>query len=374
MTESVTHSLPVKRRWPSLLLGGLVSLIALWLLLRRDLGGVQDELTHARYWAVIPCLLVSVFGLWLRSIRWRVLLPGRLSIGHSFHILNVSYFVNAVLPLRVGELVRAGLAARLDPPVPVLTSLSTILVERLLDTLAVFALIGITLAVLPAGFEVGLLGLILGSGALAGVIVLAVFAARPMWARILFERIVLGGAARFVPVLQRPTLKLRLAECLDHLLDGIAPLASVRAALLALVWTAAAWAVSVIAGYTLLFALFDDPTWAAAMAFVALASFAIAVPAVPGNLGPFEAAVVFALASADLVGTMTDPRAVAFALLLHVVNLVTYIGAGLLGLWAEDVRLADVTRVAQQLRLNHAAQSPQGGRKNAVDTPLTPSP
>ena len=49
---------------------------------------------------------------------------------------------------------------------------------------------------------------------------------------------------------------------------------------------------------------------------------------------------------------------IAFALLLHVVNLVTYIGAGLLGLWAEDVKLGDVTRAAQQIALNPAAQSP----------------
>jgi uncharacterized protein (TIRG00374 family) len=349
MTESVTRPTPhrTKRRWPGMLLGALVSVVALWLLLRRDFGGVQDELAHARYWTVLPCLIVSVIGLWLRSIRWRVLLPGRLSAAHSFHILNVSYFINAVLPLRVGELARAGLAARLDPPVPVLTSLSTILVERLLDTLAVFALIGITLAMLPTGFEVGVLGIVLGVGALVGVTVLAVVAARPAWAHRLLDEV-----GRYVSIFRRPALR----TWLDHLLDGIAPLASLRSALLALGWTVFAWAVSVIAGYVLLFAIFDDPTWAAAMALVGLASFAIAVPAVPGNLGPFEAAVVFALASADLVPTMTAAPAIAFALLLHVVNLVTYIAAGLFGLWAEDVRLADVARTARHIQINHAPQ------------------
>jgi len=41
---------------------------------------------------------------------------------------------------------------------------------------------------------------------------------------------------------------------------------------------------------------------------------------------------------------------VAFALLLHVVNLGTYILMGLIGLWAENVSLGDVTRAAQALR------------------------
>ena len=92
----------MKKRWPSLLLGLAVSIIALVYLFRRDLGGVRDELASARYWTVLPVMAISLLGLWLRSIRWRVLLNGRLSPGESFHILNISYFVNGVLPLRVG--------------------------------------------------------------------------------------------------------------------------------------------------------------------------------------------------------------------------------------------------------------------------------
>jgi uncharacterized protein (TIRG00374 family) len=331
----------MRKRWPSIILGLAVSVIALGYLFRRDLGGVQDELLGARYWTVIPCIALSTIGLWLRSLRWRVLLDRRISHRDSFHILNVSYFVNGVLPLRVGELVRAVLAARLDPPVQVLTSLSTILVERLLDTLAVFALIGLTLAILHAGLQIGLVGVVLGIGSVTGVMVLAVFAARPDWAHRLLDLV-----GRIVPPLRRPSLH----RWLDHLLDGIRPLASARATLLAVGWTAAGWTMSVIAGYALLYAIFDRPTWTASMAMIALASFVVAVPAVPGNLGPFEAAVVFGLASAHLVPNATAAPAVAFALLLHVVNLLTYISLGLIGLWVENVSLGEVTRAAQSLR------------------------
>lgn len=324
-----------------------MSAVALAYLFRRDLGGVKDELLHAHYWAVIPCVIVSVIGLWLRGMRWRVLLGGRIAPDHSFHILNVSYFINGVLPLRVGELARSVLAARLDPPVPVLTSLSTILVERLLDTLAVFVLVGLTLAFLPVGLHIGVVGGVLGVGAVIGVIALAVFAARPAWAHTLLDTL-----ARIVPLLRRPSFH----RWLDHLLDGIAPLASFRAMLLIVTWTAVAWTASVIAGYALLYAIFPHPTWVAAMALIALASFVVAVPAVPGNLGPFEAAVVFGLASAKLVPSATAAPAVAFALLLHVVNLFCYISTGLVGLWFEDVSLGEVTRAAQGLRARQAAE------------------
>jgi uncharacterized protein (TIRG00374 family) len=340
----------MKKRWPSLALGLAVSVIALAYLLRRDLSGVQNELLHAHYWTVIPCIAASVIGLWLRSLRWRVLLGGRIA-PRRFHVLNVSYFINGVLPLRVGELARAALAARLDPPLPVLTSLSTILVERLLDTLAVFALVGITLAILPVGLEIGVAGAVLGIGAVTGVIVLAVFAARPAWAHRLLDR-----TGKWAPPLRRPALH----TWLDHLLAGIMPLASLRATLLAVAWTAVAWTVSVMAGYILLYAIFDHPTWVASMAMVALASFVIAVPAVPGNLGPFEAAVVFGLAGAELVPDTADSRAVAFALLLHVVNLATYIATGLIGLWVENVGLSELTQAAQSLRSRPSAPEVEG--------------
>ncbi len=329
------------RTWPSLVIGALVSAVALGYLLRRDLSGIHDELRGANYWMLFPFFAVSVAGLGLRAVRWRVLLDERLALPRSFHILNVSYFINGVLPLRVGEVARAVLAARVDPPVPVLTSASTIVVERLLDTLMVFALIGLTLALIPAGLEIGVVGVLLGVGTVIGVVVLAVTAARPAWAHA-----ALTLAGRAIPALRRPALR----RWLDHLLAGITPLADPRRALALAGWTAAGWTMSVVAGYILLIAMFDEPTWAASLAMVALASFAIAVPAVPGNLGPFEAAVVFGLASAGLVSKPTDAPAVAFAILLHVLNLLTYISMGLLGLWAEGVSLGEIVRAARALR------------------------
>ncbi len=331
----------MKKRLPSLVLGLAVSIIAMAYLLRRDLGGVRDELLHAHYWLILPCLLFTAAGLWLRAMRWRVLLNNRLSFKDSFHIMNVGYFMNAVLPLRIGEVARAFLATQADPPVRVLTSLSTILVERLIDTLAVFVLIGLILAILPVGLEIGIAGIVLGVGAVIGIIVLAIFAAKPAWAHR-----VLDGGGRIIPFLRRP----RFHEWMDHLLDGIAPLRSVRAMLLTLGWTALAWATSVAAGYALLYAIFDKPTWVASMAMIAFASFAVAVPAVPGNLGPFEAAIVFGLAAANLVDHASDAPAVAFALLLHVVNAGSYILFGLAGLWAKGVNLGDVLAAAQALR------------------------
>lgn len=329
------------RRWPSVLLGLVVSVVALGYLLRRDLSGVRDELAAANYLAVIPTVALTVLGLWMRSERWRVLLDYRLGHADSFHILNISYFLNGVLPLRIGELGRAALATRVDPPVSVLTSLSSVVVERLLDTLAVFILVGLTLLSLPTDLEIGLMGLAMGALAVIGVIMLAIFAAHPAWAHTLLETL-----GRVIPLLRRPTFH----GWLDQLLDGIKPLSSWRSMALVAGWSGVSWLSSVVAGYIMLFAVFDEPTLVASMAMVSLASFVIAVPAVPGNLGPFEAAVAFGLAGVGLVDEPSAAPAVAFAILLHVVNLLTYIGVGLVGLWVQDVNPGELTRTARSLR------------------------
>ncbi len=68
-----------------------------------------------------------------------------------------------------------------------------------------------------------------------------------------------------------------------------------------------------------------------------------------------------------MVAEASDPPAVAFALLLHAVNLLTYISTGLVGLWAQDVSLGEVTRAAQLVRSRQRAES--GDPAIAKETP-----
>jgi hypothetical protein len=91
-------------------------------------------------------LFFLLLGLVTRALRWQVLLNGSLVLHRAFSIMNVAYLVNGVLPLRLGEVARVYLTTRLPKPIPVLTTTSTIIVERLLDLLAVVMLMSLALA------------------------------------------------------------------------------------------------------------------------------------------------------------------------------------------------------------------------------------
>jgi uncharacterized protein (TIRG00374 family) len=65
-----------------------------------------------------------------------------------FQVILIGFAVNNVLPLRLGELVRTFLLRRSDN-VPIASSLATILIERLLDVVALCGIMTLVLVWVP---------------------------------------------------------------------------------------------------------------------------------------------------------------------------------------------------------------------------------
>lgn len=331
------------KKWLTFGLGAVVSMGIFVALVGSELDAVQNELARARYIYLLPCALLLFAGLLTRAMRWHILLDKKVSVWHSFHIMNVGYFVSSILPFRIGDFARAWLTSRLKPPVSGFTSLSTIVVERLVDLLFVVLVLGVCLAVLDVPSEVTSVGVLMGTAALVALITLSIFSARPALAKSISNWV-----ESWLPILRR----LKLDERLDHILIGFAPIGRPKTALTVFFWTAFSWFFSILAGYALLFMLFDKPSIEAAALFVVLGSFSVALPAVPGNLGPFEGAVVGGLWIAGLIDKATAPEnapAIAFAAILHALLIALYIIFGLIGLYVEHTSVRQVRRGASTL-------------------------
>jgi glycosyltransferase 2 family protein len=338
LTVDEVHQL---KHWRIGLLGVVVSLLAIYLIVSQvDLNRLGVALRTARYEYVLPAALLLVAGLATRAARWRVLLSGALPLGRAFSITNVSYLVNGLLPLRIGEVARAVLANRVTPPVPVLKSASSIIVERMLDLLAVLVLLGFALASGPAlPQEYRSAALVTIPLLLAGFGVLIVLASQRRRVEV-----ALGALVEWVPALQ----KLNVAAWSSHFLDGLLPLTQPGLLLRALLWTGASWGLSLAAGYILMFAFYDQADWATTALYIAAAAFVIAVPAVPGNIGTYEWAIMLALAAMGL-GEPTDPVNVSFAVVVHALNLAVYAVMGTLGFVQEGISLGQLTAEAEKL-------------------------
>jgi hypothetical protein len=326
------------------LLGAVVSVLAIYFIVSQiNLNDVGYALARARYSYLLPTFLLLVAALVPRALRWRILLSGGLPLGRTFSIMNVGYLVNGLLPLRMGEVARAYLATRATPPVPVFRTASTLIVERLLDLIAITVIIFLALAAGPVPNELRAAAMVAAPLVLLGFLSLVFLAGQ----RHLAQRSLAWIVARFAHT-RLGSVAPRLADWFGHFLDGLRPLTQPRALAAVLFWTAVSWGISASAGYILMLAFYDHASWSVTGLYIAAAAFAIAVPAVPGNLGPYELSILVAMRA---LGYGEPPETtVAFAVSVHAINLLVHAITGVLGFIHEGISLEQLSQGVQAMQ------------------------
>jgi hypothetical protein len=270
--------------------------------------------------------LAAALGLYtlataLRGERWLRLTRragARLGRADAYAITTVGYMGNNALPARAGDLLKSVLSSR-QAGTPTADGFGTLVAERVLDAVAlvlVFAMLVTTLS-LPLGVKGWMLALVVGG------LLVAIIAA---W--------LLGrdtGAGQ------------RLQELAARLLTPTRRLWSpAGAALLALsvvLWLVEGSVYAVlgaVAGLHL--------TLVGGLYVMALANLVALVPAAPGYVGTFDAAVILAV---RLVAGGTHAAALAYAV---VVRFVLFVPITVVGLIALVVRYGGVRRISVALR------------------------
>lgn len=259
--------------------------------------------------ALAAALALYAVATLMRGERWLRILHragvGEASRGDAYALVPIGYMGNNVLPARGGELLRTfllGGRARATKR----TVLGTILAERVLDALA----LGVILVVLAAGLFRRLPtpseGLLLAGGALLALLVLAAVVA-------------------FV----------RYRERLVFVLRALAPMAAPSRQLLSvfglvlLVVSLLIWCVEASVYLEVGRAIGVGLSLRDGLAVVAFTNAAALVPAAPGYIGTYDAAVIFAV---DAVSTAAKSSVLAYLLLLRFVLFIpiTIAGFGLL--------------------------------------------
>ncbi len=320
------------RRTVFLIASVLVSALFLWLALRDvPLAAVAASIAQANLFWILVALAAITIGMWTRAVRWRGLLGARtIPQTQAFYMVAIMFLLN-LLPLRAGEVARSALATRFG--VPVVMAATSIVVERLIDTLLVVISLSLAFSQLASVPEAATKAAALfGIASVVGFIVLIVFARRPQLAHRLLALI-----ERILPFVKR----LPLGRLLDLVLEGLQPLTHARSAAHAIGWTLISWTFSLATFYTLEIALgTGDPSqrFMIAVLGVGLASFSIAIPVSIASIGPFEAAVIV---SGQMVG-LPDVTATSLGFLFHGVTILGYAIWGGLGLVIMGVSLSDV--------------------------------
>jgi uncharacterized protein (TIRG00374 family) len=120
------------RAWIGIAISGVFLYVAFR---GQDLGEIRDSLRTVNLWWLWPALTVYFVGVWIRAVRWSILLKPiapNVTSRSLFPKVIVGYMANNVLPLRTGELVRSYLVGK-QTGVRKTSVLATIAVERIFD-------------------------------------------------------------------------------------------------------------------------------------------------------------------------------------------------------------------------------------------------
>lgn len=310
--------------------GLLVSAVSVILVARSvDLEEAGQLIARAEAGPLIAALAIFLVGVGIRFAIWRTLLPprpdgSRVSAARLAPILMVGLLGNALLPARLGEVIRAYLVARREG-IAFGGALGSVALERVLDTatLAVMAF----LAAIGAGAAVWIVqgtGLLAAAG-IALVVALATTGLRPL----------LGLLNRLSPIGMLAVPVAAVYSRLDRFVEWSGGAHRRRAMATTLGLSAAAWLCNAAMFWMVGKALGASISPVDALLIMAVTVLATAIPSAPAYVGTFELAAVAVATSLGL----SAETALALAVLAHVLGLLptaiggaaslAYLGGGL---------------------------------------------
>lgn len=304
------------RRRIYFLIGLAISAILVWFLFRNiDTPQLWAALQQANYWWFLPTVVFIVFTMYQRAYRWNLMLAPikKVEFKNLLAATCVGFMANNVLPLRMGEFVRAYSLASQDKGITKSASLATIFVERMVfDLVALLLIFGGVLAFSSTlAYHIDqrtILGIYISIGiAFVGMLLMILLAIRPKsvgesLAKYLF----------FLPENAKEFIK----EIILRFSRGLEFLRNIRAVLSITFQTLLIWILMGVSNYFVFAAFGFDLPLDAAFVLLVVVSISILLPSSPGFVGVYHVGVVWSL---SLYGIEREP-ALSCAIVLHVVQ------------------------------------------------------
>ncbi len=308
--------------------GALISIIAIAAILYFvDLNRLVEAIRNANYWLLGLSVAMGIIWMFIRTVTWRTILQEKASLKDTFLVLCEGYFLNNILPFRLGEIGRAFLLGR-RANLKFMEVLPTIVLERAFDLAfsAAILLSALPFVINASGAEN--ISIAVGILVVIGLLTLYILARNRDWAIKQLHRL--------------PWLEKAGGQFLPPFFDGLAILTDGWRFLRTLGLMAFNWFWAIIQFYITLKAFFPAAQLPWALFGLGAAAFGGAVPSAPGAVGTYEAA----LGAALTLVTSDEARSVAVAITAHLLN---YLVTLLLGIYALSTEGQTLSSMYQQL-------------------------
>jgi glycosyltransferase 2 family protein len=312
-----------------------VGVLCLWLALRKmDLSATASVLRNLPLSAVLIYAATMIPTHVFRAWRWKYLLRPlgvSLSFGRLMLISTVGFMAILALPFRLGEFVRPYYVVR-GGQSRMSAMLGTVAVERIVDGLAISILFFVTYILAFRTGGPGYSSVLAGAAwlSLLGFLGLTIFLACALrWTdKTIRLVLVMTLVQRFAPSTAE-----RVADKLRALIQGFRALREPRDMLPFLFQTVLYWFSNGFGMWLLARDMQLAIPMTGAFAAMAFTGVLISLPNAPGLVGQFHAGILIAL-GAYLPAATVSSFGGGYAVALHGIQFVWYVGLGFLALFA----------------------------------------
>ena len=304
----------------------IIVTVLFYLLFRKlDFELFRKYLSEGDKLLILCGILVYLSAFAVRALRWKVLLKhiGSFKVRELAPVIVAGYAVNNVLPVRIGEIVRAAIAGKMFK-ISIPTTFASVFVERIFDGLTIALILSVTIFFYP--FQENMKTLAWGASlffALLFVFALAsAFSSKPLE----FVRSLRGKLPKFLGI---------FFDFAEKFLKGAASLDSWKKIVATFSLSLCVWAFE-LAVYLLISSAFGVKIpIEGCLVMLCAANLGMLAAPTPAGLGVFQGAIVFALESFNV----PYEQRMAVALILHAAQIVPTTVIGFIWIWVKNLKM-----------------------------------
>ncbi|CNE35029.1 conserved hypothetical protein [Yersinia rohdei] len=300
-----------KRNWPKYVIGGMITVLCLVIIARQvSITDVITALENFRWEYLAMGIASLAFGYSLRIFRWAIMLSAtgtKIKWSTCAAPFLGSIALNNVLPLRLGDVVRAFVFPS-AMGISKTTATTSLIMERLIDLMTLLGCLAIGLVALSGTHLPPLIA--------ESAVTMAVLGGAALILGFLFS----GYLARYIANIanrrassKKPDRVYKILIIISDLLSNFEFMSRPKVLFSIIVISMFVWVGETGLFYFLLVGFDFDATPAVAVIVMSIATLSTLVPSSPGYVGPFHLA---AFAAVSMLGG-TAAQAGSYAVLSH---------------------------------------------------------
>ncbi len=291
-----------------------------------------NHLLVVKWHSFMLSVILLIISVVIRAKRWQYILKPveHIPLHPLFASTMIGYFGNSILFFRLGELLRA-YSVSVGRTLTVSQAFGTVMLERIIDAFTVVIILLLLLPWIPMQNSVIQLSLIIFIGTTVIAITIIIISYRWNWLAVLKRNNIFKHG-----------IGEKLLNIIEKIFDGLTMITRSKHMLQLFIFSALLWITYFTMTYYLLDAThLDDIGLMGAGIILVMGSIAIAIPALPGGMGTYDAGVKFAIM---LIFSVSSEEALNFALVSHASNYFPFLIIGSIYFIFGGIRLKDINR------------------------------